>query len=114
MCFDLCVFAEGYMFGNFLFIISYLSHSRQYLQSMDDELKLPVNYNGEEREYPFRVIPQGFATRFAVLVNDVEVIFERDDQGDFRAMIYNDAEKHALFEPELLKSIAAVIKIITG
>lgn len=102
------------MFGNPLFIISHLSQLRLYLQSMDDELILPVSYNGEEREYPFRVIPQGFATRFAVLVNDIEIIFERDDQGDFRAMIYNDAEKHALFEPGLLASIAEVIKVITG
>jgi hypothetical protein len=83
---------------------------------MDDgALMLPVTYRGQEYAFPFRVVPQGFTMRYTVLVGDVEVVYERDDAGELRALIYNQDEiTGKLPERGLLEAISAVIVQLTG
>ncbi len=81
---------------------------------MDEELILPVVYMGKEYGFPFRVLVQGFATRYAVLVEGVEVIYERDDSGEFRALVYDQEQTGArLPEPGLLQAISEVIEMLS-
>lgn len=50
---------------------------------------LPVMYKGEERTYPTRAVLYGYAYRFYVLVNDAELVFEKDDEQQFRVLQEN-------------------------
>ena len=76
---------------------------------------LPVEYRGTEYAFPFRVVPAGFVTRYAVLIDEVEVIYEPDDSGELRALIY-DSEGVSVKLPErgLLEAVGAVISQLRG
>jgi len=78
---------------------------------MEDMLTLPVSYRDTEYNFPFRIIPQGYTYRFVVTVDELEVIFERDDSGELRALTVDSSitDRMRLPEPGLLAAIAAVI-----
>lgn len=52
---------------------------------------LPVMYKGEERTFPTRAVLFGYAYRFYVLVNDAELVFEKDDEQQFRVLQENSS-----------------------
>jgi hypothetical protein len=85
------------------------------LRSMEDSLKLPVIYKGEELEFPFRVVLQGFTTRYVVEVDGVKVTYERDDTGELRAVVY-DQEQLAgkLPDRKLLEAITETLSMVLG
>jgi hypothetical protein len=78
---------------------------------MDDALMLPVEYKGEELEFPFRVIAQGFTRRYLFIINEIEIVYEQDDHGDLWAIVYNQ-EQHSPKLPErgLLEAIGATLQ----
>ncbi len=80
---------------------------------MDEDLTLPVSYKGGELSFLVKIIASGFGYRFAVLIDGREVIFEKDDGGEYRAVMYN-AEQCDEAQPDLalLAAIAAVIASI--
>ena len=76
-----------------------------------DELLLPVTYKSVDYEFPLRIVPGGLVYHFVVQVADVEVIIERDDSGDFRALIHNqDVITAKLPEAGLLEAIIDVLQ----
>lgn len=82
---------------------------------MDYSLSLPVTYRGTEREFPLEIIPGRESSCFAVLVEDLPVLYERDDSGDFRAIIPNLEEVTTrLPDRDLLEAIGAVIQGLAG
>ena len=50
---------------------------------------LPVHHKGEEIELRARLVLPGYQSKFIVLVEDNEIVFERDEQGEFRAILPN-------------------------
>lgn len=77
---------------------------------MSEDLKLPVTYKGIEHEYPLRVAAGGYVPRFIVEVEGVEVVIERDDAGELRAVVYNpDEVKEKLPERGLFEAITSVV-----
>lgn len=82
---------------------------------MDDAHYLPVTYKGTEFNFPLRIVPQGYTYKFVVQIDAVEVIYERDDSGELRAIISNP-EEHTAKLPEhgLLAAIGEVIQSLTG
>ena len=84
------------------------------LPIMDDALLLPVEYNGKEYEFRLKIVSSGYAPRYFVWVHEVEVIFERDDEGAFRALIYNpETASSPLPERGLLESIGSTLQQLT-
>ena len=83
---------------------------------MDEEqLTLPVTYKGKELSFPLKIVPQGYVYRFIVQIDDAEVIYERDDEGEYRAIISKPDEYRAkLPERELLEAISKVIVSLTS
>ena len=82
---------------------------------MNDVFALPVAYNGNDFEFPFKIVAQGYTHRYVVSVDDVEVVYERDDQGAFRALIYHlELITTKLPERDLLEAISNVIQELTG
>jgi hypothetical protein len=53
---------------------------------MSDQFTLSVDYKGEERQYTADLLIQGFTHKFRVLIDGVEVFFEPDEEGHYRAI----------------------------
>jgi len=76
---------------------------------MNELFDLPVIYQGEELLLPAQLLQSGYIHRFRVEVNGQEVVFENDEEGNYRAMV--DAEKVTKqIDVELLKAIAEGIE----
>jgi hypothetical protein len=54
---------------------------------MEQTVEIPVEIRGEERSYTARVQAWRYGLRFLVDVDGVEVVVERDDAGEFRAVL---------------------------
>ena len=81
----------------------------------EEELSLPVTYQGKELSFPLKIVPQGYVYRFVVQIGDAEVIFEKDDAGEYRAVLSKpDEHRGKLPEKELLAAIHAVIISLTS
>jgi hypothetical protein len=82
---------------------------------MDESFDLPVNYKGTDRAYSSRLIIQGYTHKFAVLVEETEVIYERDEEGEYRAIIANpDTQTGKTPERGLLEAIGNKIQSIVA
>ena len=54
---------------------------------MDEVLAIPVSVRGEDREFAAQVQAWRYGAGFFVAVDRVEMVFERDDAGEFRAVL---------------------------
>ena len=78
---------------------------------MDDQFELPVDYKGEQLMLKASLLVTGFTHKFTVEVSGQEVIFEPDEERNYRAVLnYEDIAKKKDVDVELLKSIAAAIE----
>lgn len=53
---------------------------------MTDEFILPVIYKEEERNLAAQLVLQGYTHKFKVMVDQMEVFFEPDEEGHYRAV----------------------------
>lgn len=80
---------------------------------MDEPFTLTVNYKGTQHDFETQLIITGYTYKFRMLVNDVEVFFERDDAGEFRALAPDaDAKQLHALDPALLQEIAQQLEAI--
>jgi hypothetical protein len=80
---------------------------------MDEPFTLIVNYKGQQYDFDTQLIVTGYTYKFSTLVNDTEVFFERDDEGNFRALAPNaDAKQLQSLDAELLQAIAQQLEAI--
>ena len=54
---------------------------------MEQSVEIPVTIRGTERTFAGRVQASQYSLRFLVDMDGTEVIFERDDAGEFRAIL---------------------------
>lgn len=54
---------------------------------MEQTAEIPVTVRGTERLFTARVQAWQYGLRFLVDIDGVEVVMERDDAGDFRAIL---------------------------
>ena len=80
---------------------------------MEEEFELPVKYKGEELMFNAKLIVTGYTHKFSVDVNGQIIIFEPDEERNYRAVInYSDLEKRKNVDIELLKEITKAIESI--
>ena len=80
---------------------------------MDEKFQLPVEYKGEELGLNTSLLVTGFMHKFIVEVFGQEVIFELDEDRNYRAIIpYDDIGKNKNVDQELLKEIASVLQVL--
>lgn len=80
---------------------------------MSDEFQLPVTFNEEELSFPARMIRTAYGVKFEVDVNDIPVMFEPDEELNYRAIIdASSIEKERKLNIELLKEIAASLEFL--
>jgi hypothetical protein len=78
---------------------------------MDGPFNIPVTYKGIEREFEATLQVFGYTHKFQVDVEGTPVIFERDEEGRYRAIIMPEY-RGRLPENELLHTIALAIEQI--
>jgi len=78
---------------------------------MDNSFVIPVLYKGKEIEFDAKLLVFGYTHKIQVDVNGQEVLFEPDEEKNYRAMIANPS-KEKQTDVELLKIIAQTIESI--
>jgi len=78
---------------------------------MEQVVQIPVDYQGVEREFEARVQVWQYGHRFFVQVDEVEVVFERDDAGQYRALT-PEGYTGKLPERGLVQAIAEVLDVL--
>lgn len=81
---------------------------------MYEPFVLTVPNKGQDRDYEAQLEQTGYTHRFRVRVNEVEVLFERDEEGGYRAMLPPTVteQEAAKLDRELLQAIAQQIEAI--
>jgi len=78
---------------------------------MEEEFELPVVYKGQELILKASLIATGYTHKFSVEVDEQIIVFEPDEQRNYRAILsYGDLDKKNNVDVELLKRIAEVIE----
>ncbi|MHB1922116.1 MAG: hypothetical protein ACYCOO_07750 [Chitinophagaceae bacterium] len=81
---------------------------------MEDPWIITVTDRGKERQLKATLQVRGYTYRFLIMVEGWEVIFERDEEGRFRAVVSTvDHQKSARSpDPELLQAIAIELEAL--
>ena len=80
---------------------------------MIDSFQIPVTFNHAELSFPAILIPQGYTHKILVYVNGLDIIFEPDEEGNYRAIIDDILlERAPEINVPLLKTIASAIEFI--
>ena len=79
---------------------------------MADSFDLPVEFNGEEKLYPTTILRYGFTHKIQVAVNNIIVIFEPDEEKNYRAIVDND--KEGTLNKHLLEQISNTLHFLLG
>ena len=79
---------------------------------MDEAFVLEVNHNGQPLQFETRLLRLGFTYKFSVLIDEIEIFFERDEEGGFLAIVTEggDEKSRRSLDPAILKSIADTIQ----
>jgi len=78
---------------------------------MDEQFELPVVYKGEQPLFKASLLVTGYTHKFSVDINGQDVIFEPDEERNYRAVIkYADIPNHKKIDIELLRSIASALE----
>lgn len=74
---------------------------------------LTVPYKGQQHDFETELIVTGYTYKFRTMINDTEVFFERDDAGEFRALVSGATEKQSQsLDAGLLQAIAQQLEEI--
>ena len=80
---------------------------------MDEPFDIPVLYKGQELLFPARLSIVGYSHKFLVTIDGLELFFEQDNNGKYRAMANASNQVDVKdFDTELLKAIAESIESI--
>ncbi|MDB5206694.1 MAG: hypothetical protein JWR72_1769 [Flavisolibacter sp.] len=79
---------------------------------MNEDFELPVDYKGNESFFTARLLPQGYTYKIEVEIAEAKVLFEKDDQGEWRALIDPEKDTSEKIDIELLKAVVASLEAI--
>lgn len=77
---------------------------------MDERFDLPIQYKGDKLIFKGSLIVHGYTHKFNVVINGQKIIFEPDEERNYRAIINPiDLESNKNIDIELLKKIAEAL-----
>ena len=77
---------------------------------MDEQFDLPVQYKGDQLIFKSTLNVYGYTHKFNVEVNGQTIVFEPDEERNYRAVINPiDLESNKNIDIELLKKIAEAL-----
>ena len=82
-----------------------------YLHPMEESFYLPVTYKGKDLQFEASLQRRGYIHIIAVDVYGTMVIFERDEEGNWRALIPPE-EKGKTPDVDLLRTIGETIEAL--
>jgi hypothetical protein len=74
---------------------------------MDDVYEIPVHYKGKELLVPAQLVVTGYTHKFRVEVSGQEVLFEPDEERNYRALLDTELCNSAKIDIDFLQAIAA-------
>jgi len=77
---------------------------------MEHFFDLPVSYQNEELNLRGRLVTFGYAYKFYVIIEGQELVFERDDEMNYRAI--NGDEHSKTISAELIEAVIASLQKI--
>lgn len=78
---------------------------------MNETIMLPVEYQDEILELPLTIVPLGYTYQLHILVNGKTLIFEKDDEGEYR--VIGNAEHQGPVNRKLVSAIVATLRAIS-
>jgi hypothetical protein len=75
---------------------------------------LPIEYEGEEKEFETRLVRKGYVCKFFINVDNKEFIFEADEEGNIRALLEGAVDSMSRKDIGILKAIADNLQKIVG
>ena len=82
---------------------------------MMDLFELPVEYQGKEILFPAELLPMGFTHKIKVTIEGTEILFEPDEERNYRAMIPDaEIENRDRLNKPLLKQICNTLDQLFG
>ena len=77
---------------------------------MSKSFDLPVWYHGQELFFPAELMQIGYTHKIKVLINETDVLFEPDEERNYRAVIQSaDNAKSSSLKPDLLQAIVETL-----
>jgi len=73
---------------------------------MPESFLLTVQYKNEEKQFESELRVFGYTHKIAVNVNGTEIIFEPDEERNYRAVLPDPDLKKSNFDQQLIKAIA--------
>ena len=80
------------------------------LHTMADEFVITATYKNQERNFDAALIAYGYSYRIEVMVDEVKVIFEPDEERNYRAYLPDAANAKSLPDPVLLQAVATALE----
>lgn len=80
---------------------------------MDESFQIPVLYKGQELSFISRLLIYGYSHKIEVEVNGTKIMFEPDEERNYRAVLdIEQVKTNEKMDIELLKVIAQAIESI--
>jgi hypothetical protein len=81
---------------------------------MEEDFSLPVLFENKEHHFPARFLNYGYSSKLQVDVYGTNVLFEPDEERNWRALIsYEDVQANKKLDKDLIKAIAEAIEELT-
>jgi hypothetical protein len=77
---------------------------------MAESFVITATYKYQQRDFDAELIAFGYSYRIEVMIDGVKVIFEPDEERNYRAYPADAANAHPLPDPLLLQAIAAALE----
>ncbi len=78
-----------------------------------DNFELALNFKGKDMLFPVKLLHYGTSYKLEVEIEDTKVLFEPDEERNWRAVIsYEDVQANKTLDKELLELIASELDII--
>ena len=77
---------------------------------MTQSFDLPVWYHGKELFFPAELFKTGYTHKIKLLINETEVLFEPDEERNYRSVIQSAHDsKTPNLKPDLLQAIVETL-----
>lgn len=78
---------------------------------MENTFDIPVIYKGKELLFTGQLLHLGYIHKIAIDVNGEQILLEKDDEGNYRAVLAN-IESESKLDKELVKAIVESFELI--
>lgn len=77
---------------------------------MAETFELPVAYGGKELEFQAELLPYGYTHKIKVTIEGIDILFEPDEEKNYRAVTgFEDLNKAGNIPKDLLQAISETL-----